>query len=141
MISYQTKGGAMNEHEKLTLGLDWDGVISDYSKALRILLRYAHTLVVITLNDAITSEIAGMVLRRASDTIFVEICPQDRLDDYDVWKKETCLRYKIGLMLDDDPKVLHTCKEAGIHTILIAENPRKHQDDDYLRINEMIDDY
>jgi hypothetical protein len=100
-----------------TLGLDWDGVISHFPREMQLLAsKFSHT-VVITLNRSITYILAAEALRNAE--VRVEICPDDRREDYAVWKAEICLKHNVSLLLDDDGYVVIECRSRDIPTLAV----------------------
>ncbi len=108
-------------HAGLRLGLDWDGTISCYAPELALLARIATHVVVITLNDEITTERANHALGIGVEKIVVCICPEDRIDDYPAWKAQMCRSHAIQLMIDDDHFVAKACWSAGIPALLVRE--------------------
>jgi hypothetical protein len=110
-----------NTMDKLTIGLDWDGVISDYAPALSFLVQLFQYCVVITLNDEITNTIASQTLNLELARLKLEICPDNRIDDYYRWKAEMCIKHHVNLMFDDDPEVILACLEVNIHAITVRE--------------------
>ena len=106
---------------KFIIGLDWDGTISHYSEAFAFLASRFDSVIIITVNDEITTEIAATTLKFAENRITVEICPDERIEDYHQWKAEICVKYGVNLMFDDDPKVVLACKKRGIHAITVCE--------------------
>lgn len=103
------------------LGLDWDGTISCYVTELRLLAHQASQISIITVNDEITLSLASQTLAIEQDKISLLICPDDRLDDYAIWKAESCLIYNINLMIDDEYPVVQACWQHGIPALWIRE--------------------
>jgi hypothetical protein len=100
-----------------TLGLDWDGVISHFPREMQILSAKFSRTVVITLNRTITYVLAAEALRNAE--VRVEICPDNRREDYATWKAEICLKHKVALLLDDDGYVVIECRSRDIPTLAV----------------------
>jgi hypothetical protein len=100
-----------------TLGLDWDGVISHFPREMKILASKFSRTVVITLNRSVTYILAAETLRNAE--VHVEICPDDRRDDYAAWKAEMCLKHNVTLLLDDDGYVVIECRSREIPALAI----------------------
>lgn len=107
----------------LRLGLDWDGTVSCYAPELSLLARLAAQVVIVTLNDEITVDVASGKLGVGAGRILVCICPDDRIEDYGVWKAETCRAQSIHLMIDDDHTVTQACWAAGVPALLVVERP------------------
>ncbi len=106
---------------KPIIGLDWDGVVSDYSEALSFLVTLFQSVIIITVNDRITSEMAAKTLKIKPDNLKVEICPDDRLETYHEWKAEICVKFCVDIMFDDCPNVVLACQKRGIHAITVSE--------------------
>lgn len=102
-----------------TLGLDWDGVISHFPEEIKILARKFSRVVIITLNRTITPERVMTAFADIPAEYFLEICPDDKRDDYAAWKAETCRRHKVSLMIDDDGYVVMECRSLGIPTLAV----------------------
>jgi uncharacterized HAD superfamily protein len=102
---------------KSVLGLDWDGTISAYPDALRLIAQRFDLCVVITLNDDITTGDARKIL--AMPHVVVEACPYSRTD-FSAWKIERCRANKVNLMVEDDPTFAAACEQAGIPVLLVA---------------------
>lgn len=100
-----------------TLGLDWDGVISHFPREMQILSSKFSRTVVITLNRTITYILAAEALRNAE--VRVEVCPDDRRDDYAAWKAEMCIRHNVSLLLDDDGYVVIECRSREIPALAV----------------------
>jgi hypothetical protein len=107
--------------DKPIIGLDWDGTVSDYSAAFSFLVTLFKSAVIITLNDTITPEIAASTLNLEEKLVKVEICPEERLETYEEWKAEICVKHCVDIMFDDDPDVVLACHELGIHAITVSE--------------------
>ena len=103
------------------LGLDWDGTISCYATELHLLAEQASQISIITVNDEITLTLASQTLNIKQDKISVIICPDERLDDYAIWKAEMCLTHHINLMIDDEYPVVQACWQNGIPALWIRE--------------------
>ncbi|KHD06246.1 hypothetical protein PN36_21720 [Candidatus Thiomargarita nelsonii] len=106
---------------KNIIGLDWDGVVSDYGAAFSYLVQLFQHCIIITVNDTITHEIAADVLNIEKDKISIEICPDNRIVDYPTWKAEKCLKHHVDIMFDDDPNVVLACQEEEILAITVSE--------------------
>lgn len=105
----------------LNLGLDWDGTISCYFPELGLLAQQAAKVVIITINDEITVEQAAKTLNIDEESVSVWICPDERIDDYGVWKAETCLAHDISLMIDDELPVVTACWSVGVPALLVVK--------------------
>ena len=102
------------------VGFDWDGTISAYPDAMRLLAQRFDRCVVITLNDDITPEDARRIL--GVPHVIVEACPYSRTD-FAEWKVERCRAHKVSLMVEDDPAFAAACERAGIPVLLVAVPP------------------
>lgn len=109
--------------EPLVLGLDWDGTISCFAEPLAVLSRHANHVVIITVNDEITPSLAAETLGIAHNRIVIEVCPDERIEDYALWKAERCRTHGVMVMIDDDEHVVAACVASGIPALLVAERP------------------
>lgn len=85
----------------LHLSLNWDGTTSCYSPEFGILAQQAVHISIITLNDEITVAHAVQTLGVDDAVVKVYICPDERINDYGIWKAETCLAQGVSLMIDN----------------------------------------
>ena len=108
-------------NNKLHLGLDWDGTISCYTTELHLLAQLASHISIITVNDEINLALATQTLGIDQNKISIYICPDERLDDYPVWKAETCLIHHVNLMVDDEYPVVQACWKNGIPALWVRE--------------------
>jgi len=106
---------------KLIIGLDWDGTVSDYSEAFAFIVQLFDSIVIITVNDEMTTNIAANTLKIPSNRVTVKICPNERLDTHEQWKAEICVAFSVDIMFDDNPDVVLACKKRGIHAITVRE--------------------
>ncbi len=104
------------------LGLDWDGTVSDYKTEFALLASRFDSVVIITLNNQITPQLAAATLNLDQTLVSVEICPDLRLDDYGHWKTEICRKHSIVIMFDDDRYVIGQCRSSGIAVIGVRAN-------------------
>ena len=80
-----------------------------------------QSVVIITVNDTITPEIAANTLSLEDKPVKVEICPNKRLDAYPQWKAQICVKHGVDIMFDDNPNVVLACHKRGIHAITVSE--------------------
>lgn len=109
----------------LVPGLDWDGTVSDDPQGFARLVQHGDRVVIITVNDEITPAVAGDWLSVSPERFEVRICPDERLDDYALWKAEQCLAAGVEVMFDDDPAVVDACLKQGIATIGVREDSER----------------
>ena len=96
------------------IGLDWEGVIPDYYRAFSVLVEPYSLCVIITLKSSLTTDEAAKMLSINESNLIIEICPEERQQDYQVWKAEMCIKHNVGVMFDDDPTVVYECKQQKI---------------------------
>jgi len=111
----------MSSTNQRVIGLDWDGTVSDYSAAFAFLATLFDSVVIITVNDEITPEIASQTLKLTEKTVNVEICPDNRLGTASEWKAEICVKYGVDIMFDDNPDIVLACHKRGIRAITVSE--------------------
>jgi hypothetical protein len=99
------------------LGLDWDGVISHFPEEMIFLASKFNHVVVITLNHTVTLKRVREVLQKKN--CLLEICPDDRRENYTVWKAEVCKQHSIALMIDDDGFVVSECRSQGVRCLAV----------------------
>ncbi len=105
------------------IGLDWEGVVTDFPPAMAALVSRYESCVIITQKQNLTSATAARWLQMDPAKIVVEICPDDRLRDYQQWKTDMCIKHSVALYLDDDPTIVMFCKQASIPVILVGRMP------------------
>ena len=105
------------------VGLDWEGVITEYPTAMAALVQRFSACVIITQMRSLTSTRAARYLQTNPRTIQVEICPCGREGDYQEWKAEMCMKHRVSLYLDDDPTVVQACKQQHIPAVLVGRIP------------------
>jgi len=108
---------------KRTIGLDWDGTVSDHVEVFSLLSDFFHRCVIITLNPTITREYAAQVLRQPVDKVHVEICDDESLEEYPQWKAAMCHKHTVDVMFDDDHYVVEACQAANIRAMRVGEHP------------------
>lgn len=106
----------------MTIGLDWDGTIDRYFKALGLLSKCADKVIIVTLNTSITEEIANEYLGVEVDDIIIM---QD--DEFDTsmdiflniaeWKFKVCEEHNIDLLIDDDDDIIKYFFRNGVPAI------------------------
>jgi hypothetical protein len=105
-----------------SLCLDFDETITSYPEGFSQLCLLSWSIVIVTLNANVTEKICRKILNIAEDRkVQVEICPYDRLYDYDQWKVEMVMKHNGFIMFDDDDNVYRACKNAGIPCIKVGE--------------------
>lgn len=105
------------------LALDWDGTVTSYADALTAMARRFDRVIIVTMNDTVTVEMAAAALSYPEPRITVEICPDDESMDfngYADWKAQTCQIHGAHLMIDDDPSVVSACRLAGVPALLVS---------------------
>ncbi|RKZ38851.1 MAG: hypothetical protein DRR00_33875 [Candidatus Parabeggiatoa sp. nov. 3] len=85
------------------------------------LVNQFQSVVIITVNDTITPEIAANTLSLEQKSVKVEICPDHRLGTHQDWKAEIAVKHGVDIMFDDDPNVVLACHKRGIRAITVSE--------------------
>jgi hypothetical protein len=105
------------------LGLDWEGVITDYPAVMAALMQRFSSCVIITQKRSLTPSQAAQYLNINPESITLEICPAERQHDYQLWKAEMCLKHNVAVYFDDDPTVVMICKQQHIPAVLVGRMP------------------
>ncbi|MBN2010840.1 hypothetical protein JW960_15945 [candidate division KSB1 bacterium] len=105
------------------LGLDWEGVITEYPTAMAALAQRFASCVIITQKRSLTPSQVARYLRTNPEAVALEICPSERQSDYQHWKAEMCLKHNVAFYLDDDPTVVNICKRQCIPAVLVGRIP------------------
>lgn len=103
------------------LALDWDGTVSCYAEPLGLIARVAQRVVIVTLNDEVSSSIAAAALGIPPARVSVDVCPEERVEDYPQWKVERCRAHGASLVIDDDVLVVRACFQSRIPAICVTE--------------------
>lgn len=110
------------------IGLDWDGTVSDYPDGFSFLVSLFFKCVIITVNSEITQAFASSTLNADVNSVIVEVCPRDNLENYQDWKVDICLAHQVDIMFDDDADVVLACLNKGIRAITVSEFVYKYSD-------------
>jgi hypothetical protein len=108
----------------MVIGLDWDDTVTEYSTGLSKLVELASVVHIITLNLAITEDMAKEVLKFDS-TLFVHAMADEEFDTAEadfgigIWKANKCVELGVDLMIDDMKEVVDRCLELGISAIQV----------------------
>jgi uncharacterized HAD superfamily protein len=106
----------------MRFGFDWDGTVTSYPEAFQAISKSLVLIIIITVNDVVHIYHVRQFLKLDDDkSIILEICPDNRLDDYFTWKTEKCIEHQVNLFFDDDLNVVRACKKHGIPALLVGE--------------------
>jgi len=105
------------------IGLDWEGVVTEYATAFSELVKNFKQCVIITQKKSLTKEDVLRFLNLDNANFIIEICPEERAVDYQTWKAEMCLKHNVIIMFDDDPTVIMECQRKNIPAVLIGKIP------------------
>lgn len=110
---------------KSVIGLDWQGVVTDYSHAFSVLVKSYDKCVIITQMKSLKVDKVAKLLRMEDNKIdlLVEICPDERHPDYQAWKVDMCMKHNVDVMFDDDVTVVMECKNRQIPAIVVGRMP------------------
>ncbi|WP_223788208.1 hypothetical protein [Marinicella meishanensis] len=107
------------------LALDWEETTSDYPLAFKVLAERFERVIIVTVNDDLTTAEACECLHRSPDTLKIFCCPDEWIVDVPGWKSTVCLEQQVALMFDDSPDVVRACHKKGINAICVSERTWK----------------
>ena len=108
----------------MTIGLDWDDTVSEYTIGFKKLVECATEIHIITLNSAITEDYAKNTLSFANH-LTVHIMADEEIDtslsDFGIgeWKANKCLEVGVEIMFDDMKVVVDSCIKVGVPAIQV----------------------
>lgn len=108
----------------MTIGLDWDDTVSEYTTGFKKLVECATEIHIITLNSNITEEYAKEVLS-FDNHLTVHIMTDEEIDTslpyfgIGEWKASKCLEVGVEIMFDDMKEVVDSCIKVGVPAIQV----------------------